>query len=473
MAVDRAARALGLVPGMALADARAMHPGLAVADADPVAEAALLTSTADWCRRWTPLVGLDPPDGVTIDIGGSAHLFGGENALARDMVSRLEKQGLAGRVGIADTPEAAWALARFGSRRVAVAPPGGLESALRQLPVAALACSVDTAEALIRVGLERIEDVLLRPRAPIAARFGAPLLARLDAALGRTRSSLAAAIEAPPYVAERRFIDPVTSREGIEGVIGLLARDLCALLTRHGEGARRLEALIVRVDGQARRVRVGVGRPTRDPVLVARLFEERFEHKDEEDIVAGYGFELVRLAALEVEPLADAAPRLDHSTDATDLARLVDVLGARLGRERILIPCLHDGHWPDDAMAERLAAEGKPPVPRDPSSWNPTRRRGEPPDRPILILPRPEAIEAIAEVPDGPPRRFRWRRVSYDVAGAEGPERIAPAWWGEPALTRDYFRAETGGGHRFWLFREGLWDRDPGTPRWFMHGFFG
>ena len=110
---DDAAR-LGLKPGMPLADARAMYPSLPVADADPEADRRLLEAVADWCDRYTPLVGLDPPDGLMLDVTGCAHLFGGEAALARDLVARLMRQGFAARAAVADTVGCAWGVARYG-----------------------------------------------------------------------------------------------------------------------------------------------------------------------------------------------------------------------------------------------------------------------------------------------------------------------------------------------------------------------
>jgi protein ImuB len=100
--------------------------------------------------------------------------------------------------------------------------------------------------------------------------------------------------------------------------------------------------------------------------------------------------------------------------------------------------------------------------------------RAEAPTRPLRLFERPEPIEALAEVPDGPPLRFRWRRVLHEVAAIEGPERIAAPWWRRPgAPTRDYFRAEDASGRRFWLYREGLWGRETTQAKWFMHGVFG
>ncbi len=45
------------------------------------------------------------------------------------------------------------------------------------------------------------------------------------------------------------------------------------------------------------------------------------------------------------------------------------------------------------------------------------------------LLSRPEPVTVLAEIPEGPPARFTWRRVSRRVVKAEGPERIAPEWW--------------------------------------------
>jgi protein ImuB len=98
--------------------------------------------------------------------------------------------------------------------------------------------------------------------------------------------------------------------------------------------------------------------------------------------------------------------------------------------------------------------------------------------RPLRLFNRPEPIEAIAEVPDGPPIRFSWRHVPHQVAYAEGPERIAMEWWRDERgnkLTRDYFRVEDSNGARMWLYREGLYDREvklPQVPRWYLQGLF-
>ena len=97
----------------------------------------------------------------------------------------------------------------------------------------------------------------------------------------------------------------------------------------------------------------------------------------------------------------------------------------------------------------------------------------------MQLYPSFERFESLAaETPDGPPARFRWRRKLHDVARAEGPERIAREWWRRADMappTRDYYRVEDTDGRRFWLYREGLYDRadfSDDAPRWFLHGLF-
>ena len=83
----------------------------------------------------------------------------------------------------------------------------------------------------------------------------------------------------------------------------------------------------------------------------------------------------------------------------------------------------------------------------------------------------------MAEVPEGPPQHFTWRRLPHRVVRAEGPERIAPEWWRAlgQSRPRDYYRLEDEGGAGYWVFREGLYQNaaEDGPPRWFLHGLFG
>ncbi len=78
---DRRAVELGLTRGMTLADARARIPNLVALEAEPQADCEFLEAVAAFCDRFTPLVALDEPHGLMLDVTGCAHLFGGEAGL--------------------------------------------------------------------------------------------------------------------------------------------------------------------------------------------------------------------------------------------------------------------------------------------------------------------------------------------------------------------------------------------------------
>jgi protein ImuB len=478
IAVDQAAAARGLKSGMALADARAILPSLRCFSADAAAEAATLAAIADWCRRFTPLAALDPPDGAMLDISGAAHLFGGEAKLRVEIETRLAAQGFAALAGLGPTPEAAWALARFDKDRLLPPDCADIARRLGALPLAGLRLDEKTLADLAQAGLRRIGDILLRPRAPLAARFGSSLFEKLDAMLGRAKTSISPRFEAPAFLAERRFAEPISRRDSIEATILALAKDLAHLLARHGEGARRLDVSLFGVDGKVKHLTAGTSRPLRDPQAIARLFREKIEalsaNADEDDpLDAGFGFDVLRLSALAVERQDEEQENwLAPAEENQDLADLIDRLGARLGLRRVTRLSLVDRHWPEFAVAAVPASSTQVRTHRAPHP-NPLPASGERELRPIRLLQQPEPIEAIASVPDGPPVKFRWRRVLHEIAAIEGPERIAPEWWRKEAvLTRDYFCAEDSEGHRFWLFREGLYETESARPRWFMHGLF-
>ena len=495
-AVNDAAARLGLRVGMPLADARAMYPKLAVADVDESADFVLLEAIAEWCDRYTPLVGLDPSDGLTLDISGCAHLFGGEAVLANDLVRRLSAQGVQAHLAIADTVGCAWGVARFAQSlpqrgrmvgeagRVGIIPSGDERDAIAPLPLAALRLPAETIEALSQVGLKYVVDVLDLPRAPLAARFGAEFVRRIDQALGREDEPIVPRLPIPAAITEQRFADPIALERDMLGTIEKLAAKLGALLERRGEGARLLQAALFRTDGKVFRIEVGTSEPLREPARIRHLFADKLGVIGDE-VDPGFGYDMLRLAALVTERVDAAQTGLAQPDHAAELAHLIDRLGARFGLRRVTRFVAQDTHIPEFAVmavgAASIAAHSH-------VSGNPGPRTGPPlsrgraelqqdsnaPTRPIRLLARPEPVEAIAEVPDGPPVRFRWRHVLHEVAHVEGPERIAMEWWRDAAgaaLTRDYFRVESREGVRVWLYREGL-VRSGEPTRWFLHGVF-
>ncbi|PRB18121.1 nucleotidyltransferase [Brevundimonas sp. MYb46] len=463
-AVDPTAAQAGLTSGLTLADARARTPALRTVAHRPDADDALLAQVLEDFGRFTPMIALDPPHGLMLDVTGCAHLFGGEVGLIQTVQTRAERAGLQTRSTLAATPQVARALTRFG--------PGGLfapgqdRAAARALPVAALELSDKEEQALRRAGLKRLADLDDRPRAPLAARFGADFPARLARVLGDEDVRITPHRPPAPVVLDRVFFEPVSAPEDIERVLTDLLIETMDRLDQAGQGGRAFEAGFYRVDGEVRRVVVRTGRPTRDAPAVLRLFRERVAALSN-PLDPGFGFDQMRMSVPWTQILSPTQQGLEREMPGEEaFSRLIDRLTARLGPEAVLRFEPFASHIPERA-ARLVPASMRP----NGEVW-PDLDPDDPPLRPLQMFDPPQPVETLAEVPDGYPLKFRWRRVLHEVTRAEGPERINGEWWRAPnQRTRDYYRVEDRDGRRFWLFRQGLYGETP-EPRWFIHGLF-
>jgi protein ImuB len=484
-AANDAGLVAGARPGMLLADARALCPQLAAVPADPAGDLAALEKLALWAQRWGPWSALDPPDGVLVDITGVAHLLGGEEALLSDVATAFAGQGLAVRAALAPTAGAAWALAHFGAHygpsAVILAPGEDPLRLLGDLPVAALRLDDDVLTVLRRLGIKRLgqlagvsgagkddphreaagRDALHRRfrnrRSPAAN----PLL-RLDQLLGRVPEPLLPVIARPMPMVQRRLMEPLRHRDLLDRVVEDLAQDMVRTLEARGEGARRLELALWRVDGEVLLRHIELAAATREAGHMTRLFTARLD-----DVDAGFGIEAVQLRASWSEPLSLSQADLDAAAQrhGTALAACIDRLSVRLGPKAVTRPVMQASHIPERAQAWHSPLE---PVP---SSQGVLAFH----TRPLKLFDRPEPIVVLYASPDGFPQRFRWRGTVREVVRVEGPERIAPEWWRERSTVRlrDYYRIEDEAGRRYWIYRQGLaGDGRGGVPDWFLQGLF-
>lgn len=496
-ALNAVAEREGLRPGMGLADARAALPELRVEQAAVGADEKALGALAHWCGRYSPWTAVDPHgasemtggrDSILLDVTGCTHLFGGEDGLLGDLMTRLRDFRIHARAALADTPGAAWAVARFGALSddarfgdmnpagYAVVPSGGSRDALGDLPVAALRLDPAMVENLGRLGLKQIRDLLGLPRAPLARRFGLRIGRALDQVLGREDEPISPNLPRVPYRARLAFLEPVGRVEDIAYALDTLLDQLCPLLDRDQRGARRLVLDLFRVDGEVKSITVGTSRPVRTPDHLRRLFADRIGQVD-----AGFGIDAAVLSAPLTEPLTATQVPLPGEAvrakgeNAGELALLADRLGNRLGMDKVRRFEARQSFVPERAVVTvPLATKAKE---GSAAQWPGHLTR------PLRLLSAPELIQVVAEVPDGPPYLFRWRRGNHRIARVEGPERIGPEWWRAAGpgsrQTRDYYRAEDQEGRRFWLFREGLYafggapgGRATTPPRWYLHGIF-
>ncbi|GGA04298.1 hypothetical protein GCM10010923_11900 [Blastomonas marina] len=470
-ALNAAAFEAGARPGTMLADARALCPSIAVAPADPAGDLDFLEHFALWARRWGPWSAMDAPDGALVDVSGVAHLFGGEAQLLADVARKVSARGLLSRSAIAPTAGAAWALAHHGADGSILAPDVDAEARLANLPAAALRLDGDVLAILRRLGLKRLGDLTTRfgsrdGRDALHRRFrnrrspAANPLVRLDQLLGKVPEPLLPVVPQEMPLVQRRLAEPIRHRALLDRVLADLALDMARALEGKGEGARRLELGMWKLDGEVLVRTLELAAATREAGHITRLFSEKLD-----DVDAGFGIELVRLRASWSQPLGLSQGDFEAAAEehGTSLAACIDRLSVRLGAQAVRRPVPHASHLPERAQRWQPPLEPVPPAQGELAFHQ----------RPLKMLEQAERISVLYATPDGYPKTFRWRGQRHDVVRVEGPERIAPEWWRERSTVRlrDYYRIEDGEGRRYWIYRHGIaGDGRGGAPDWYLQG---
>ena len=373
-ALDDAAARLGLEVGLPLANARAICPQLRVFDADEAADSNALNAIACWCDRFTPLVALDSPHGLFLDITGCAHLFGGEAAMMRLMCDVLTAQGFAVSAAIAGTAVCARTMTRHVHGRIVRA--GEEADAVKPLPVSALGADDAIVTGLRRAGLKTIGDVACRARHEITARFGAGFTSLLEQALGQGDAPISPLKPLPDYIVEKRFAEPVATDGVIAATLSGLAGMLVAAMARQGKGARRLEARFFRTDGAVRTIMVDTGQPVTRAEVIDRLFRERLGALSD-PLDPGFGFDLIGCPpAARKSSCSSSAISMPMCTTMTNWPALIDRIAARIGGRRVVVHLPQDTHIPERAVMAASAQHHLAAAAR--AVW-PARAEGEPP----------------------------------------------------------------------------------------------
>ncbi len=515
-AVNAAARQFGLSPSQRLADARAAVPDLLTEQYEPEKDQTSLLGLAQWMERYSPWVAPDGKDGVLLDSTGVSHLFGGEERMLKDIQKRLETYGFSARMAVAETVGAAWALARFGKEgphpsRALPSPPSpasgrseassplplagedarraGEGRSLHPLPIEALRIDANAARTLRRLGLKTIGSLVSLPRASLARRFRGEsihenVLLRLDELDGSRHEALNAINPPSSFMAHRALMEPVISHEGLQSVLTGLAHSITRDLEKQNQGALRLILKLFKSDGGRAQIPVGLSAPSHDVKHILRLLLPKLDSLD-----AGFGIDAMTLEARETGAMIAHQHGFMEDDAITPLATLNDRVMNREARGLSTLEAVAS-HVPERAeravgtplsrqpTADTLPRKGGGAAKRKPSplagegAERQRSGRGEL-ARPLLIFAPPEPARVIAAVPDGPPMRLTWRRVTRKIVKSQGPERIAPEWWNlsEGERPRDYYHIEDEDGRRYWLFRDGLYGDDDATPpKWFVHG---
>ncbi|MBD1391938.1 Y-family DNA polymerase [Mucilaginibacter glaciei] len=454
-AASAAAEKEGAFTGMAVADARSAVPDLLAIDAVSGQAANLLRLIGLGCIRYTPIVSLNLPDGLMLDISGCAHLWGGEREYLKEIVLKLRAAGFDARAAIADTVGAAWAVARYAARRPIIGS-GEQASAIAGLPPAALRLPPEILEKLQKLGFRNIGPLLDIAPQSLRRRFGTNLLLRIDQALGRVDEYPEALVPPVPYTERLPSLEPIRTVPGIEIAIEKLLEMLCLRLQSDGLGIRKAILKCHRIDGRKVQVGITTTKGSHSVSHLLRLFRLQIDK-----IEPALGIELFIMEATRTEEMDVVQEQLWAEAKGlgdTSLAELLDRIAGKVGANVIQRFLPAESHWPERSIKLAVSLDEQPQT-----AWSAL-------PRPIRLLNQPETIEVMALVPDHPPKLFVHKGKRHTIAKADGPERIGREWWQDSGQHRDYYIVEDSEGCRYWVFRSGHYDG--GDAQWYLHGYF-
>ncbi|MCA9176126.1 MAG: DNA polymerase Y family protein [Planctomycetales bacterium] len=507
LACSAAAAERGIRPDMPLVEATSLRrrgaAPLHLLPHDPAADLEQLAKVAEYCERFSPLVGWrttadshqappSGPDCLLLDVTRVERHFGGEQPMLRRVRAALGRRSLQVCLGLAGTIGAAWALAHFDDAgqiarppHECSVPPGEEARALATRPPAALRLGDSILELLQRLGIDRCEQLAALPRSTISSRLGFDPLTRWDQAIGAAAETLLAHRPSPEFSLERRLDSPVHNVEALELCVSELVSELTERLRAARRGATQLHCRLDTIDGQATQLSVGLFEPSDDTEHLRDLLCLQL-HTDRASIAGdpcearstariADGVERLVLSAPHVAPLVRQQQELfGGQRDLRPAALLVDRLRQRLGEKCVLQAKLTADAQPERSFKYVWHYTGTQATRRrsGQSSAAPVGPTDVPPDAIAGPLHRPLLLAAPQELQvfkwsDQLPKEFSWNGSLVEVLRSWGPERIETGWWRGRSVRRDYYRVELRSGERLWLFRHIQ------TGQWFLHGWYG
>jgi protein ImuB len=415
---------------------------------EPQPSAAALTRLCLHAQQFTPLVSIEMPNALLLEIQGSIKLFGSLEALHARIDGVWSRLELDARSATAPSTLAALWLARAGKREL-IEDAGLLAGRLAELPVACTCWEPERLRALRAMGVTRLGELLRLPRAGLARRFGPAALLDLDIALARQAAPRRA------FVPRERFRERCDFEREVETVAYLLKAlepliGHCARFLRERQaGVQALELRLEHRSEPITRLRLGLASVTSEQRRLGDVLAQKLSRIELAAPVLRMELRSGPLQPLSAASLEVFANRGGGGRDTAP--QLVERLRARLGDRAVYGIRSVPEHRPEAAwqrvqtlrLESVLDAAGLPPSDHD--------------------MPRP--IWLLAE-----PAKLRVSEVQKLHRGGamleEGPERIESGWWDGKGIARDYYIARQSGGARLWIFQERR------SKCWYLHGVF-
>lgn len=452
VALDAAARALGVAAGMRRGGVLTLAPDADIRIRETAREAEITNGVALALLRYSPQVLVGDESVVLVDVSASLRLFGGIRALRRGVFHVVQTFGVTARISIAPTGQAAWLLARSRGG-VALSVRSALR-AIGRVPISVLPAARRYADWFSDLGCATLADLQRLPRAGLKKRCGVALLDALDRATGAAPEVHEWLSMPPAFNVRLELADRIEHAEALLFAARRLIVQLIGWLSAQQLAVSRFTLELAHERGSAAipptQVEIALAEPAWHEAHLVRLLKERLGRLVLVAPVIALGLEAKDVREAEA-PSGMLFP--DPGGGAKDHAQLLELLVARLGAKNVLQAAPSADHRPEDA-----------------ARWVPITDSVRA-TAPLVSLPRPAwLLEMPLQLMTRNHRPFYGTPLRLVSPG----ERIESGWHDSRIVTRDYFVAESEDFLYYWIFRERVGSRDEDRePRWFLHGLFG
>jgi len=479
-AVNREAERFGVRALQTIAEASALVSQLIVTPVKRVEVERALSGLAEVALGYGATVALSAPDTVWVDITGSAHLFGGEEALAQDLAERVRELGHRVKIAVSVGPELARAFARWaapprrkeggGVGAAVVVPPSRTALAAAELPIHALPLGPDNLGYLTRLGLLTWGELSRQPRSALAPRLGKEAARVLELCAGEDNAPLVP--YTPPRILEEEstWDDAVAGTEPLGFVLRGLAARISARLCARGEAAEVLDVtllhdtVIARFRGVPPQtvLHFKLSQPLHREAELRRIVASRLERLKLAAPSVGMRLTVPRLGPIVTRQLSLSELMVGDTTSGEeDLPLVLAELSADIGEDQLGVLSLVDAHRPEARSVLGAALpegqnHGKRPRKKtkaEPRSAAPksSLRKTEPPiwsrlpSPPTRLLPHPVELSSVISAGS----TLVLGHTLYTIERLRFEQRLdAVEWWSRP-VARDYLRlwlqSESGG----------------------------
>lgn len=406
-----------------------------------------------WALRFTPRVAW-VEGALLLEASASLRLFGGRRALLKLLLQSREDLPVD---AWASAPTSLLALALLRCKQKGMPKPAVLPD---DLPLDLLTAASFHLAVLERAGLRTWGQLRALPRGGLSRRFGAPLLAALDAAYGDRPEQYPWETLPEDFDQSAELAQLATAAPELMDAAGYLLYLLQQWLQARNLGARAIELEwtldLRRLNGvnlpDKERLQVRTAAPAQEMAHLRRLVAE---HLDRATLSAPANH--LRIRSLDTVPWGGTTQSLlpQERQEGERLHQLVERLSVRLGEDSIVVPCTREDHRPE-------AKQG----------WVPARDHVAQPTAeadalyPTWLLPEPVRLKLQGDTPCFGGRLQRLVR-QY---------RVESAWWEEGGPTlRDYFIARSPQAGLVWIYRERprflAGELEPGFA-WYLQGLY-